>query len=182
MKAKVINKNTNQQFDCEEIEIKDFKYYTIDTAVGCKYGISKLNEVVEIKVSYDAILYKGIICSNNPNIDIPKVMDDELTIKVNEHFKDYWKKEDESKMKGDEISTEMMTNMLCEISAFTAGYKKSQETHPFSEDDMIEFSDWIKTNYYCVEIGVWIKEGNYFTTKELLQIWKEQQSKIVFYE
>lgn len=60
------------------------------------------------------------------------------------------------------------------FTAFYEGYNKSQETHPFSEEDMIEFHKWAFQQ-------VRIKESD-LTTKELLQLWKNQQCKIIYYE
>lgn len=48
----------------------------------------------------------------------------------------------------------------------------------FSEEDMIEFGDWMRNNPY-----VWNypdKLNDKRTTKELLQLWKEQKPKIVY--
>jgi hypothetical protein len=156
MKYKLINNNTGQQFDCREIEIKGFKYYTIDTAVGCKYGISKLNEVVEIKINYDATLYKGIICTNNPNIDIPKVID---------YVESLGRRYARSRVNG-----------TTAWGSYADGYNKSQETHPFSEEKMIKFSEWYFRETFNTELG-----DDFKSTKELLQLWKEQQPKIVYY-
>jgi len=175
MKVKVINKNTNQQFDCEEIEINGFKYYIIDTAIGCKYGISKLNQVVEIKIGYDAALYKGIICSNNPNIDIPKVVDevelilDLLYPKIQSGNYGFRRREDFREL-------------------FAQGYNKSQETPPFSLNDLKSLLDFITNEKTEYSIMYGNQEERFstidkdFTIDELINIWKEQQPKIVYYE
>ena len=58
---------------------------------------------------------------------------------------------------------------------FVKGYNKSQETHPFSEDDVKEIFKiaQMQKNY-----------GDYkpYTFEEAIQLWKEQQPKIVYYE
>ena len=72
----------------------------------------------------------------------------------------------------DEI--EVMSKSISELFAIKEiwknGYNKSQETNPFSEDDMIKFLEWYKN--HLVQ----------YPTKELLQIWKDQQIKTVYYE
>lgn len=161
MKVKAINKTTSQQFDCEEIEINGFKYYIIDTAVGCKYGISKLNEIVEVKTGYDATLYKGIVCSNNSDIDIPKVVD-EVDILLRKNF-------------DLEIIDSDVDNIF--LNGLTEGYNKSKETYPFSDEDMMEFADWVYRSQFDLEGYTQDKE-----TKKLFQIWKEQQPKIIYYQ
>lgn len=50
--------------------------------------------------------------------------------------------------------------------SFIQGYNKSQETHPFSKEDMIEFALEVAT----------APNTPYKTVNELFQIWKEQQS------
>lgn len=68
------------------------------------------------------------------------------------------------------------------------GYNKSQETHPNSDEDMIDFAEWIDKNKFSILTinNEWVSEllpysGCLYTTKELIQIWREQQSKIVYY-
>ena len=171
MKHKLINKQTKEEHICQKVTIDGFDYYVSDTAIGYRYGISKLYEVVEIKINYDATLYKGIICSTNPNIDIPKVVD-EVKVLANLHKVNI--SEDWSK------------------ASFIKGYNKSQETHPFSEEDMIEFANWIgeewspngrKECWDSNELNS-THEPKYLVdgTKELLQIWKEQKPKTIYYE
>jgi len=79
MKVKVINKNINQQFDCEEVEISGYKYYlyynTEPKKIG-QYYITKDNQVDIVKTGKE--LGKPILCCNNPNIDIPQVGEFEI--------------------------------------------------------------------------------------------------------
>jgi len=49
----------------------------------------------------------------------------------------------------------------------------------FSEEDMIEFYNWMQ-NYQDLSCALRINGVD--TTKELLQLWKEQQPKIVYYK
>lgn len=180
MKYKLINSKTGEEHLCDKITIDGFDYYVND------FISDEVNGDLT-KIPFEKLILIAV-ASNNPNIDIPKVIDDELAIHTKNHFKDYWKKDDGSEMKGDEISASMMTNMLCETSAFIAGYNKSQETHPFSEEDMIEFSEWCANSHYHYyfdgEKWSWgnSHKQHYCSTKELLQIWKEQKSKIIYYE
>jgi len=80
---------------------------------------------------------KIIAQTSNLNIEgIPVVEVEEGVEKLsNNHFKDYWKKEDGTEMKGDEISAEQMAGYLCEVSAFIAGYKAAQPKK-YTEDDL----------------------------------------------
>ena len=49
----------------------------------------------------------------------------------------------------------------------------------FSEEDMIEFYNWMQ-NYQDLSCALRINGVD--TTKELFQLWKEQQTKIIYYE
>ena len=136
MKVKVINKNTNQQFDCQEIEIDAYKYYlyynTEPKKIG-QYYITKENQIDIVKTGKE--LGKPILCTNNPNIDIPKVVNEVETLAL-------------------------------------------KEKHVYSNEDIIEFLEWIKNDNYIFE--KWAT--NKINPKKLLEIWKEQQAKIIYYE
>ena len=136
MKYKLINSVTKIETICEKVTIDGFDYYVSDA-----YG-------------------KPAIATNNPNIDIPKVVDElmykwELGLKV----------ANKSKTK----------NKSAMRNGYVKGYNKSQETHPNSDDDMIEF--WIESHKIIMT-----QPSKSFTPEELLQIWKEQKPKIVYYE
>ena len=204
MKVKVINKNINQQFDCEEVEIDGYKYY-IDyfqpIEVG-KWYISNQSprlcvKIKEGKYPYihlnnkgeeiaDFYTWKGvIICSNNPNIDIPKVVNEV------EKIADEW-----FLINGynqfDYIHSHRIPDAITTNKLFKTGYNKSQEMFPFTEEDMIEFAEWCQKP--CLEDlrqpnVVYISSGNFYwykhkkyTPKELLQLWKERNPKKVYYE
>lgn len=177
---KLINTQTKEEHLCDKVTIDGFDYYYIDERPKMLEwffdGLDLISSIPIYQRNNKQKSYEGcykIICTNNPNIDIPKVVGDRLTIEVNNHFKNYWKKEDGTEMKGAEISASMMTNMLCETSAFLAGYNKSQETDSFSEEDMIQFAI-----FYQKHQG---KSLEYWG-KDLFKIWKEQQVKTVYYE
>lgn len=91
-----------------------------------------------------------------------------------EHFKDYFKKKDGTFMQGEEITSDMMAGMLCEITAYIAGYKKAKEIYSFSADDIIEFAEWVYRIQFNIEGDTQDKE-----TKELLQIWLDNKSKTI---
>ena len=217
---KLINKQTSEEHLCNKVTIDEFDYYVSNTAIGFKYGISKLNQIVEILVGYDATLYKGIICTNNPNIDIPKVVDDfkydydklgksmitdALVAFEKEHGYSLQTKEErdltfkETGRGGDylyysnyKVDDNFVYLHYYEHTRHDRPYwvtlelplksfiypklKKSQETHHFTEDDMIEFSEWYFKETFNTEL-----EDTFKSTKELLQLWKEQKPKIIYY-
>lgn len=168
MKYKLINKTTKEEHLCDKVTIDGFDYYVSDE-------LPKLNDVVITSVgnihyikdnSKDFIEYisklgKKIIATTSPNIDIPKVVDE--VEELSEKFIGCKYEDIEDSI--DQIGYD----------SFKRGYNKSQETHPFSEEDMIEFAEWRRDFEFTEEFSRYEKE-------ELLQVWKEQQPKIVYYE
>ena len=191
MKYKLINKQTNEEHLCDKVTIDGCSYYVSnEKATEGFYGYINFQGGDIKKIGkYFADDWKKVIACNNPNIDIPKVVDDieGLAIEyLNDNYGYVWDKGD--------------------IDNFKYAYSKSQETHPFSEEDMIEFYEWCNFpiyrehgnlgfnkrvmpqfpdyNVYTIidETGKSIlPQGKFLTTKELFQFWKEQQPKIVYY-
>lgn len=162
MKVKAINKNTNQQFDCEEIEIDGYKYYlyyNIEPKKIGQYYITKDNQVDIVKTGKE--LGKPILCTNNPNIDIPKIIE----------YSDIL--EDMAVLSTEENEIDDSIEYGHRL-GFINGYNKSQETHSFSEKDMKSFGK------FCFEYDYRLFGRKLY--KELLQLWKEQQPKKVYYE
>lgn len=172
MKYKLININSKEETICEKIVIDGFDYYVISNSINCKYGISKMNVVLPIQIGYDATMYKGIICTNNPSIDLPQVVDDVISFANEIHQElDY----DKGRWYGR-----------------IEGYNKSQETHPNSDQDMIDFYEWCDTSEEAALF--WRRNrvdpdmsGNHNKKirekrNQLLQLWKDQKPKIVYYE
>lgn len=59
------------------------------------------------------------------------------------------------------------------------------ETIQLSEEDMIEFAEWIadsKLHGYSKQLYEAMIRHKVSTTKELLQLWKEQKPKTLYYE
>ena len=160
---KLINTKNKEEHLCDKVTIDDgFDYYVNKTFLRINdFGywedaniIAQINNIIAISPET-----KKVIATNNPNIDVPKVVN-----KVEKLAKEQW-------------GNVHRTGIL----GFIEGYNKSQETHPYSE----EFFDWIDKEEIPREDGKWIKyfngKDNYLTTKELLQLWKEQQPKTIYY-
>ena len=174
MKYKLININTKEEHLCDKVIIDGFDYYVCDETLkvgdneifgntslkyGWNWGIKKIEDkkqlenefqLIELTKStrekYPSLMFKKkVIATSNPNIDIPKIVDEV------ERLAFVYTKTSQAHRRG-----------------FIDGYYKRQETHPFSEEDMIEFSEWTKSNGKA--------------TKELLQLWKEQRIKTIYYE
>lgn len=177
MKNKLIDYKTGEETLCDKVTIDGYDYYVSDAPIKeSRYHLNKHTNKIE-KTSKNAEInwesnmfynngntflrdnYKKVICCNNPNIDdVPKVVN-EVEILAYEH----------------DVETFLSSDF--DYDSFKAGYNKSQETHPFSEEDMIEFVDFVEKSMYDNEGYTQFKAN-----KELLQLWKEQQPKTLYYE
>lgn len=170
MKYKLINRATTEAHMCDKVTIDGLDYYVSDVEIpDDNWYISlegKLLKFTGRKVLGDRLPKgcKKVIATNNPSIDIPKVVDDVEKLAVNS-AQTFWFEEpllvEELKEKNDFIN------------GFIEGYNKSQETHPNSDEDMIEFANWLLYNpEACFNKP----------KKELLELWKSQQPKALYYE
>ena len=200
-KYKLINKQTGESHLCDKVTIDGFDYYVSDE-IPEEDDIATIPDYASLVVvgSIDNMPYsephrnwQGLFCdtcfdveaiskfrkviaTNNPNIDIPKVVDEvEILFPTNR--------------KG---ATWMPSRHEINNQYRQEGYNKSQETHPNSDEDMIEFDKW-KNEKYKLLHGEYVDTNDYYsipdlksvkkyTTKELLKLWKEQKPKSVYYE
>lgn len=104
---------------------------------------------------------KKVIATSNPNIDIPKVIDEAECLPFSECFTK-WDSKDAFDF-----------NELFAIDCFKKGYKKSKETYPFNEDDIKSFA----THFYTKRLQN-IEES----IDNSFQIWKQQRIKTLYYQ
>jgi len=155
MKYKLINRKTGEETLCDKVTIDGFDYY-VDTSRIAKPHEKFINELI----SPEQYLLKPIIATtNNSNIDIPKVVDEvEMLANIEYPFAFGGIGNIENTLKNH----------------FIKGYNKSQETHTNSDENMKLFGK------FCTEY-----DYRLFGTKsyeELLQLWKEQKPKTLYYE
>lgn len=167
MKYKLVNLNTKEEAICDKVTVDKFDYYVSDEqATEGFYGYINFQGGDIKKIGkYFGDDWKKVIVTNNPNIDIPKVLpinhcECNLTLYPDQK----------------EICKDICDN-------------KYQETYIFTEQDIINFAEWAALNMSITpRKRTWYRfadktdELAAYTTKEILQIWKEQQSKIVYYE
>lgn len=165
---------------CRIVTIDGFDYYVSDSPRGSNYiiwleGTPKLTYATLITSTLysggHAENWKRVIATNNPNIHIPKVVDE--VERLAEH-------EFQEQKESYENSTEMFPFDDSELLAtgFQIGYNKCKEIHPNSDKDTIEFANWLRQEDTEANAE---KYAN-FTDADMLQFWKEQQPKIVYYE
>ena len=177
MKYKLINLNTKEEHLCDKVTIDGFDYYVSDEKPEMGWRFYYENDNLNGVYGFDLINQatnrnrykeKSLIACNNPNIDIPKVVD-EVGIMA---FNCYEELKKEYYSNGQKIQLPKSNKEFQAIGdGFIIGYNKSQETHPFSEEDMIEFAIWRNITVFNEPL----------TPKGQFQLWKEQQTKIVYY-
>ena len=159
MKFKLINKQTGEERLCEKVVIDGWDYYVSDEKTLFSDGKTFVTKENIIHMAYGYNYGdKVVIASNNP-IDIPKVVDEvEMLANIEYPFAFGGIGNIENTLKNH----------------FIKGYNKSQETHPNSDENMKLFGK------FCTEY-----DYRLFGTKsyeELLQLWKEQKPKTLYYE
>ena len=158
MKTRLIDIKTNEQYLCDKITIDWFDYYVSNKFI--EEGDFAVNLNTKQITQCDGVkgmdsYWKKAVATNNSSISIPQVVD----------------KVDQYTMAQNYAIETKSPNREAHRQGFVKGYNKSQETHPFSEEDMIEFALYVAT----------APNAPYKTAKELLQLFKEQQPKTVYY-
>lgn len=205
MKYKLINNKTKEEHLCDKVTIDGFDYYVSEkeaTKLGdfC-YAIKSNNLFININPKLNSLDKRKVIVTNNPNIDIPKVVCNIDLTKLCHYDRrnpDFSIKEEYGYDKEEVEATGNFAKKDCACdncfygrSVLTEQLIKAKETHPFSEEDMIEFAEWCQKPsledlrqpnvvYIPSDNFYWHKHKKY-TPKELLQLWKEQRPKIVYY-
>lgn len=188
-KYKLINSTTKEEHLCDKITIDGFDYYTtkfinkVNTYIN-EYGkpIVKYKKDLNDDLIWESLNgkssacdskyeFKTIIATNNPNINIPKVVDEVEKLSVNS-AKTFWFEEpllvEELKEKNDFIN------------GFIEGYSKSQETHSYTETD-IEFI--VKeTLDDAMKSVIWSEYYYKHLSKELINKLKEEKNKTIYYQ
>ena len=181
MKYKLINFVSKKETICDKVTIDGFDYYVSDEErleddyvyennLNQEYKISKVfkrnNELGFFRFRDVWIPFskqnsaKKVIATNNSDIDIFQILEEPNEDLINQ------------------IAADLGYRMLPEDleEGIKAGYNQSQETHPFSEEDLISFAHF----YFREEFNSTMQDSK--STEEILQLWKEQQHKIIYYQ
>jgi hypothetical protein len=170
---KLINPTTKEEHICNKVVVDGFDYYISGNEIKageCYYRdsgvVSQMTE--ELLEYYDSIKandshkrYK-VVATNKPTFKGRVV--DEVYIHLKELYKSEIQKE-----------TTFIVNNPKRVMDFQTGFSAHSETHPNSDEDMINYAYWlldIKT------FNDWHKET---PPKQLLEIWKSQQPKVVYF-
>ena len=171
MKYKLINSVTKKETICNKVTIDGFDYYMSDEEIKSWdfVGFPSLLHWTPIQyVDGDLTGYeKKIIATTNPNIDIPKVVNEVAILAKQNGF--------------DWENTETSARRVFEK------WHKFQETHSNSDEDLIEFAEFVakytdkNKNHKGEVLHAKSKYDGAERTTDLLQLWKEQRPKAVYY-
>lgn len=164
-KYKLINKTTGEEHLCNKIVVDGWDYYVSENYKDGDYVILPISLSLAKCVNGTTFIEgtQKVIATNNPIIDIPKVVDETWI---------FFKEVDGT------CEKDQYEHWL-----YKSGYNKSQETHPNSDSDTAEFAEWLTLNTNSTSIhGEYIYKNVRRVTKELIQIWKEQKPKTLYYE
>lgn len=185
MNHRLINITTNEVTPCTKVTIDGFTYYltndipqagdfTVDMNSGGTLilGLVKRIDEQENYLSYHcypstviSLSYldrqSKVIATDNPSIDLPQIrLVDIVETQANEMY------------------TIAYTAYKVRRDAFKTGYRQSQKTHPFTEDDMIDFLIFYKRTGLLEFNSTGENHGK--TSAELLEIWKEKRMGVTY--
>lgn len=171
MQYKLINKTTKEEHICSKVTIADLDYYVNDILTPDKVCIRYIDGEPHFMIYDKGITHKQlhIVASNNQNFD--KNIIDNFDSVVEQAFN----------IKNPSVDT------MWKKAMWKDGYINSQETHPFSNENMILFSEWCaKSNFtYYFDGDKWTwgnsKTQQYYSSEEMLGVFLNEQVKIIYY-
>lgn len=157
MKYKLINIATQEETICDKLVIDNFDYYVSDNCSKhndyCYYNKDTKNPIKYQRGEYlvDGNFAPKVIATNNPNIDLPKVVD-------------------EASLLADLAMANWGNIHRTGVLGYIDGYNKAKETYQFTEQDMIDFTNYAKS-YKSSSI-----------VKKAFEIWKAQKTTTIYYQ
>lgn len=160
MKYKLINKK-NEEHLCDKLTIDGFDYYVCgdEIFIGDWYFLPRTNSIhkckddpTELNLERSFGIAK-LIATNNPSIDVPKVVDD-----VNTHI---------NFLKGCELSNHDIDNWV-------KGYKNAKENYKFTKEDIYSFGllCFLKSKSLNKTISI----------NELFDVWLDNRTETIYFE
>lgn len=138
MKYKLINKTTNETHVCDKVIIDGFDYYVKEDLVKEDEFFLMGNEIIQnsslLTDEWCKSKQPKVIASNDLSTNIPKVVTEEpyeLLIPF----------PNELKMRD---GREILNWQNGWVDGYLVGYTKSQESHSYSDDDIINLIEWMQ--------------------------------------
>lgn len=196
-KYKLVNTTTKEETICDKVVVDGFDYYVSDNPITEKWEGFAYKDDVKIKVFKHYFTTnewykdsKKVIATNNPNIDIPKVVDETLDYRFDREFFNPLIAPIVNEIKQKDYS--LFLSIGGKLYDVLFENYKYQETLSNSDEDLINLIGWYETSQEVYEFWrknrVHIDMSNNHIVKikenirKLVQIWKEQNPKIIYYE
>lgn len=190
---KLINKTTREETICTKVVVDGFDYYEpivktkpslndyyivalYDVEMNETIVFEKVKSINEIWINNESVETsrhikncRKILATNNPSIDIGQVIDED-SIDFSLEIQGYFEDDTFNRTKPvNEIRIIDYNNGLVE------GYNIHAQTHKLSDDEVLEFVKFVNKKDYENGYGLIDRE-------KLLQLFKEQLPKIIYYE
>lgn len=172
---KIINKNTGNEFICDKVTIEGYDYYhLLEKGINSDNGFFifksdngffKTLVGSNIRVKTPGSYYK-LIATTNPNIECNLITD---VLNGIEEAETFLKNSNDFETEG---FSEYQNGVF---NGFIYGFNKAKEIHQFTKEDMIEFAEWL------TKFGHFVN-GTTNPFSELLVIWNDQRTKILYIE
>lgn len=182
---KLINLDTKVETICEKVVVDGFDYYVIEFEIKKgQYQWFHKNEfkkpiiIAENDLSNDGYRKLVIATNNSSLIDVPQIVDEVEVLA--------------EKANGYSLYGKNGEKAIAFHEGFIGGYNKRAETHKWTDKDMVEFQIWSNSSQEADKF--WRNNrmspqmdgsDNLFyknKTQELLQIFKDQQPKVLYYK
>jgi len=164
-KFKLIHAQTKEEHICSKVSIDGDDYYVSESEnISVNDFVTDGYKTWRWEDNSSLLGRKLVIASNNPEFVIGKIVDESekaAHIKYNS-IADGTKFQEEAK--------------LFWIGGFQYGCENLKQSHPFSEQDMIDFSWWLVKN-----IGKFSDDIQAHYNREYFKIWKENHKLTILY-
>lgn len=149
---------------CDKVTIDGFDYYELNTTVNS--GDFVINDLQLLQVNQSTCVFydKKVMATSNPNIDLPKVVDESISMQL------AYKHTENLRLTNNERTQRWF--------GYIEGYNKSQSTHQYSEQNMLDLIQSLKD--YTAESNN-ILGHDEREPVEFLNIFKDNQPKVIYY-
>lgn len=182
MKYLLVNKKTKEEHLCSKVTLNRFDYYLDDTDIQRPCSPINVCMAHVSKICDKCGKYKGlkVIATDDSNIELPQIINEDLSIS-DLALKSIGIIQDKVPLREDFI-TDVQWGFM---NGFINGYEQSQESHPYTLQDMVDFAKWIadfKKHGYVKQLYEACIINKATLVEDLVGIWEKQKIKTIYYE
>jgi hypothetical protein len=162
-KYKLIHTKTKKETICNFITIDGFDYYYVINSMTNSLNFEPYyyiyKNILSERTFSPHLNDKKVIATNNPNINIPKIVNGVEKLAKNECV--------------------CQSNNCVHFNLFIRGYNKAKETYQYSKEDMIDLIQSLKDYTHESHTILGHDERD---AEELIDIWQENKIITLYYE